>query len=1108
MRFQTLRRAGALVLALVLALTLTVPVWAAAVTGVTLNKTALTMDVGDRVMLTATVTPNDAGDKTVTWSSSDSKVATVSEGGTVTAVSAGKATVTATTTDGEHTATCAVTVNAVPINLQLVPNNDYTWRKEDGALTLTAYLTGDGLPGNPKIHWTVARESAQDRTNLPVITSETTANEQGVASIAVPTNNPGNFIFTASYTQDGKTYTDTRNVTISGIVLSGTRLNDSETGGVKDSMKMYLNESTTLILKRYGAADDGNTAVDWITSDSNVVYVMGGTLTSQGLGKAVITATTRSGYSAQCSVEVVEDKSVIAGPYTASVSKPLKFGDIYDDLDEICYNKTKEYGDSEDGYGLKYINNLKVSTSQGTLYYNYSSEADTGRGIAATDQFAKKASGNILSADRLFFVPRAGFVGTAEITFNAVATNNRNFSGVIKVNVGMGSGGEGEDGEGGEYTYQISYRTRAGEPAWFLPSDFNAFCQSVTGRNYNYITFSLPKSSEGVLYYNYVGGTGNPVTTTMKFTPSGVYTIDDVCFVPNAAFEGGSVTIGFRAVDSAGETANGTVEVEVIAADVAGDPSNVTVSGERGKPVTLWSELFNDACRDTINDTLSFVIFKLPDPREGVLYYNYQSEGSYESRVSAGTRYYYSGVPGINNITFVPGPDAVGRVAISYTGYGSSGTSFAGTLYIGLDEVDSSTIRYSVAKNDSVYFRASDFYNACLYQKGVGVDYVTFDVSDVKLGTLRYDFNYNSSSVKVDSERYYYSPSGNQRLLNQVFFLAGDTKGIVTIPYTAYCGAGTSQQSFTGKVVIQVGAVAAPDVNVSCSISGQVGLSSSALSSACGPLMSGSLSYIEITGGPAAEEGHLYLNYGGFGTGTAVKPGDRFYRVGSPGIDRLTFIPHAGFIGEAEITYIGYSGDGQEQVSGRVMVSVYQSRTSQYFNDMSGHVWAIDAVDYLYRNGTAKGTGDGGFNPGGTITRGDFTLMLVRAYGFTASGSASFNDVPANSYYADAIRTAYLLGIVNGYNGNFAPQAPLTRQDAMVIIYNALNASGKTTTNGLSADFSIYHDEKEIASYAREAMGSLVQMGVVKGNGSGYLQPRKQLTRAEAAVLLHAIMTL
>lgn len=80
------------------------------VTGVSLNKNATSIEEGATEQLTATVAPSNATDKSVTWSSSNTSIATVDSSGLVTAVSAGSATITVTTTDGGYTATCAVTV--------------------------------------------------------------------------------------------------------------------------------------------------------------------------------------------------------------------------------------------------------------------------------------------------------------------------------------------------------------------------------------------------------------------------------------------------------------------------------------------------------------------------------------------------------------------------------------------------------------------------------------------------------------------------------------------------------------------------------------------------------------------------------------------------------------------------------------------------------------------------------------------------------------------------------------------------------------------------------------------------------------------------------------
>ena len=123
-----------------------------AVTGVTLNKTATTIEVGKDETLTATVSPDDATDKTVTWSSSDESVATVDENGKVTAVKAGTATITATATNGtddtadDKTATCAVSVQTAPTYAPVLAEG-LTYNGSDQAL-----VTSNGGEGGT-IHY-------------------------------------------------------------------------------------------------------------------------------------------------------------------------------------------------------------------------------------------------------------------------------------------------------------------------------------------------------------------------------------------------------------------------------------------------------------------------------------------------------------------------------------------------------------------------------------------------------------------------------------------------------------------------------------------------------------------------------------------------------------------------------------------------------------------------------------------------------------------------------------------------------------------------------------------------------------------------------------------
>lgn len=133
------------------------PVASVAVTEVTLSKKELTLKEGDSETLVATVKPDDATDKTVTWSSSDASIATVDNNGKVTAVKEGFATITAKA--GEKSATCSVTVNKEVIDVtEVTLNKTELTLKEGDSETLIATVKPDNA-SNKTVTWKSSDES-------------------------------------------------------------------------------------------------------------------------------------------------------------------------------------------------------------------------------------------------------------------------------------------------------------------------------------------------------------------------------------------------------------------------------------------------------------------------------------------------------------------------------------------------------------------------------------------------------------------------------------------------------------------------------------------------------------------------------------------------------------------------------------------------------------------------------------------------------------------------------------------------------------------------------------------------------------------------------------
>ena len=131
------------------------------VTGINLSTTTLALEAGQTSQLTATVLPANATDKTVTWLSNNSAVATVDANGLVTAISAGSATITVKTNDGEFTATCTVTVPNIDNNLYEAELATYTnGIVKTGGTGLCVDLESDG-----KITWNI-NSSSNTTSNL------------------------------------------------------------------------------------------------------------------------------------------------------------------------------------------------------------------------------------------------------------------------------------------------------------------------------------------------------------------------------------------------------------------------------------------------------------------------------------------------------------------------------------------------------------------------------------------------------------------------------------------------------------------------------------------------------------------------------------------------------------------------------------------------------------------------------------------------------------------------------------------------------------------------------------------------------------------------------
>ena len=330
-------------------------------TGISLNKTSRFFVEGGNETLIATVIPSDTTDKTVTWTSSDPKIATV-KNGKVTAVKTGKTTITATTVNG-LSATCSVTVvneaieptgitlnktelyvtyhDSVKLVALFLPENatetetDVTWEsdndavatvdkgevygKECGKATITA-TTSNGLHAQCKVE-VIGYVSSWGSSPLP---SRMYVSEVNIHSIAVSPKECQKYVTYESSDPSVISVTNDGLLTALKVGKSTITIKCGSQELLSKTIEVYaldpesvslnynqldLHVGTGNQLQAYILPDYANQTVTWQSSDQSVATVDNkGRVTGKSVGRATITATTSNGLTATCVVNVTENQ--------------------------------------------------------------------------------------------------------------------------------------------------------------------------------------------------------------------------------------------------------------------------------------------------------------------------------------------------------------------------------------------------------------------------------------------------------------------------------------------------------------------------------------------------------------------------------------------------------------------------------------------------------------------------------------------------------------------------------------------------------------------------------------------------------------------------------
>lgn len=476
----------------------------------------------------------------------------------------------------------------------------------------------------------------------------------------------------------------------------------------------------------------------------------------------------------------------------------------------------------------------------------------------------------------------------------------------------------------------IRYSTENDDAVAFRVTDFEKYCLNKTGDNLSYVTFELPASSQGSLWYDFNGSNETKVTATTKYyrnsSTSSYKLINDVYFVPKASFSG-KTEVTFKGYSNDRSMFSGIVEITVTASVNRGDLDKITYDIEPGQKLSIDSSDINRVCRNA-GFNLSYVKFSLPSSGIGTYYYDYRASDRYNTEVSESTRYYKSSSDSgnylIDKVTFVTSKNASGTVELTYYAYDTADEEYEGTIRIRFDSSAASTTYET--NGEVVFFNASDINKTCTEMTGSKVSYVKF--SYPSKGTLYYDYdNEEDSRATVrTSTKYYYSKSPYLYLIGYV--PPTSYSGTVIVDYQAF---NLDGDSCNGSITIKVDTKnieKADDINYTVKNNSYLTFDTpSDFNSECRNATGERLDYIRFG---TVSSGNLYYKYSdrnGSSYDSKVSSGRYYYESGDEYIKYVSYVPKSTYSGTATIKYTGYSVEGTSY-TGQIKIAVKSTSSS------------------------------------------------------------------------------------------------------------------------------------------------------------------------------------
>ena len=965
------------------------------VTGVSLNESGITLDVGGSKTLAATVTPENATNKKVRWTSDNETVATVSEDGVVTAVAGGTAVITATTHDGLFTATCTVTVNA-PDAAPSITTDTLPDGKVGEAYSQTLTATGTapitwsidgGLPAGLSLNKDTGEISgtptADGTAKFTVKATNSAGSNTKELSIMIAKAAPAEYTITVT-TEGGGTASASHAKAVVGTEIT---LTATPNEGYHFKEWQVMSGNVTIKDDKF-TMPDSNVEIKAIfeedappapTDPAKPSISVTGTYTYNG---SAHTATV-NGYDPS-TMNITGNTGTDAGDYTVSVtSKTGKWVDGSTDAVTAAWSIGKATREAPDG-----LIGVAPTTKGGS----------DGKITGVTDkmEYRMKAEGS--------YTPCSGAeienLSAGHYFVRYVENNNHFASSDAEVSVGEGTpladctitfNGNGGSGSMGPVTVKTGTNYILPVCGFIAPTDQQFKAWEISGTEYKVgDTYTVKLDTEiKVLWENSVI-TPTTYTVTVSNDGNGTGTA-----TPSTAAAGTTITL--------------------------------TATPNKGYHFKEWQVMSGGV---TIKDNK----FTMPND-------NVEVKAVFEEDVPAPTEFTITMKADGNGTASASHAKAIVGTEITLTATPKTGYHFKEWQVIS-GGVTITNNKF-LMPNDNVEVKA-------IFEKDAPTEFtITFDgnggtpsvgsmtTTNQKLPSLPSA----SRSGSYSFDDWYTEKSGGTKVTTDTVFSANTT---VYAHWTYTGGGGSSGYSYyTIKATAGAGGSISPSGNVS--------------------VREGRDQTFTIT----PDKGYAVANVKIDGKSIGAVKSYTFENV-----SRTHTI---------EVIFMKANGNPQTGV----------------FVDVATGSYYEDAVDWAVGNGITQGTDATHFSPDGICTRAQAVTFLWRAAGSPKPETRTmpFADVPAGSYYYDAVLWAVENGIAKGTSDTtFSPNMTCTRAQIVAFLWRSEKSPAAGTANPFA-------DVKSTAYYA-DAVLWAVKENITRGTTNTTFSPDADCTRAQIVTFL------